>query len=410
MKDNKKPDAVRRTLVSLAISSGLVSSVAQAAPLLNAGARRIIAPNSWIEVNLGVFEKNLSNVRHVLTKGTKLCAVVKADAYGVGLATLMPSIIKANVTCIGIASTEEARLVRASGFKGQLLRVRAAFPDEIAAALPYDVEELVGNAELARSIGALAEQEKRVIKVHLALNASGMSRNGLDLETEKGKAEAMAILQVRGINTVGIMTHFAVAERKDVLHALEVFKQDCEWIFANTRLTRSQVMLHAANSFATLNLPESHLDMVRTGAALYGYIGSRPAFDHVVAFKSRVAAVNFYPRGNTVGYDRAFTLERDSLLANIPVGYSDGYRRAFTNKGSVLVRGERAPVVGKVSMNTLMVDVTDIAGVRSGDEVVLFGKQGSEEVTQAEVEEITGVLLADQYAVWGNSNPKIAVY
>jgi alanine racemase len=173
-----------------------------------------------------------------------------------------------------------------------------------------------------------------------------------------------------------------------------------------TQLQRSDVLLRVANSFATLNVPEAHLDMVRTGAALYGYVGPRPAFQHVVSFKSRVASVNPYPAGNTVGYDRTFTLKRDSVLANLPVGYSDGYRRAYTNKGSVLVRGQRASVVGKVSMNTTMLDVTDIPGVKPGDEIVLFGKQGGGEITQAEIEQLTGVLLADQYAVWGNSNPR----
>lgn len=126
-------------------------------------------------------------------------------------------------------------------------------------------------------------------------------------------------------------------------------------------------------------------------------------------FKTHVASVNSYPAGNTVGYDHTFTLTRDSKLANITVGYSDGYHRVFTNKGVVLIEGRRVPVVGKVSMNTLMVDVTDVPEVKAGDEVVLFGKQGGAEVTQAEIEEINGALLADLYTVWGNSNPKIMV-
>ena len=119
-----------------------------------------------------------------------------------------------------------------------------------------------------------------------------------------------------------------------------------------------------------------------------------------------MASVQAYPKGNTVNYDRTYTLTRDSLLANLPIGYSDGYRRAFSNKGSVLVHGRRAPVVGRVTMNTTMVDVTDIPGVEAGDEVVLFGRQGADEITQAEIEELTGVILADQYTVWGTSNPK----
>ena len=120
-----------------------------------------------------------------------------------------------------------------------------------------------------------------------------------------------------------------------------------------------------------------------------------------------MASVQAYPAGDTVSYDRTCVLKRDSLLANIPVGYSDGYRRAYSNKGAMLIRGQRAPVMGNVTMNTTMVDVTDIPGVQAGDEVVLFGKQGDAEITLAEVEQITGVILADQYTVWGTSNPKI---
>ncbi|KWN81055.1 alanine racemase [Burkholderia ubonensis] len=396
---------VRRSLIATAIAGGLVAPFAYAAPMLSAGGHRPIAPNAWIEVNLGAFERNLSYIQQLLANGAKLCAIMKADAYGMGIETLMPTLLKAGVPCVGITSTEEARVVRASGFTGQLMRVRAAAPDEVEEALTYDVEELVGNAELARKISEIARRRRQVVSVHLALNSSGISRNGLDLKSSSGKEDAMAIIQVQGLRVVGVMTHFAVEDRPDVLRSLDAFKRDCEWLFANTNLARSDVTLHAANSFATLNVPESHLDMVRTGAAMYGHIGP---FDQIAAFKSRVAAVNVYPAGRHVGYDRTYTLKRDSMVANITVGYSDGYLRAFTNRGSVLVRGQRAPVIGKVSMNTLMVDVTNISGVRPGDEVVLFGKQGSHEITQAEIEEAAGVGLVDLSVTWGNANPKIA--
>ncbi|WII94020.1 alanine racemase C-terminal domain-containing protein [Kingella negevensis] len=126
-----------------------------------------------------------------------------------------------------------------------------------------------------------------------------------------------------------------------------------------------------------------------------------------MSFKSRVGSVNSYPAGSTVGYDRTFTLKRDSCLANLSFGYSDGYRRAFTNKEHVLIRGHKVPVVGKISMNTTMVDVTDFPDIQENDGVVIFGKQGKEEIKQAEIEEIDDMLFADVYTMWGNSNPKI---
>ena len=148
--------------------------------------------------------------------------------------------------------------------------------------------------------------------------------------------------------------------------------------------------------------------MVRPGGALYGYGGTpKPPFAHVASFKTTVASVQAYRAGDRVSYDGTWTLQRDSLLANLPVGYSDGYRRAHSNQADVLVRGQRARVLGNVTMNTTMVDVTDIPGVRAGDEVVLFGAQGDERITQAEIEKISGVVLADQYTIWGASNPKI---
>ena len=230
------------------------------------------------------------------------------------------------------------------------------------------------------------------------------------MTTAQGRRDAVAITKVPNLEVKAIMTHFAVEDAADVRAGLKAFNEQAQWLINVAQLDRSKITLHAANSFATLEVPEARLDMVRPGGLLFG--DTVPAFTEykrVMQFKSHVASVNSYPKGNTVGYDRTYTLARDSKLANITVGYSDGYRRAFTNKGIVLINGHRVPVVGKVSMNTLMVDVTDVPTVKSGDEVVLFGKQGKVETTQTEVEDINGALLADLYTVWGNSNPKVLV-
>lgn len=400
----------RRRFVAAAVGTALVASIdAKSAPLLGRQKKwRAEAANSWIEVDVGVFEENLRLVQATLAKGARLCAIMKADAYGIGIDMLMPSIIAARVPYVGIASTEEARMVRACGFKGRMIRVRSATLDEVEAALPYRVEELVGNLDAARAMGARADKRGCAMPVHLALNAGGMSRNGLEMATEQGQRDARELAATKGLRIVGMMTHFPNEDRSDTLKVLGAFKEQTAWLLANSELRREDIILHTANSFATLHVPEAHLDMTRTGGALYGYGGTeKPPFAHVASFKTRVTSVNAYPAGNTVSYDRTFTLKRDSLLANLPVGYSDGYRRAYSNKGAVLIRGQRAPVVGNVTMNTTMVDVTDIPGVRAGDEVVLFGQQGGARITQAEIEELTGMILADQYTIWGNSNPKI---
>ncbi|VVO29176.1 alanine racemase [Pseudomonas fluorescens] len=402
-----------RTL--LALSLGLVFLQGQtfaAAPLsvTDSAAHASADNNAWVEINKAAFEHNIRALQATLADASKICAVLKADAYGHGIGLLMPSVIAMGVPCVGIASNEEARVVRESGFKGQLMRVRTAAPSELEAALAYDIEELLGNFDFALQASLIARRHGRPLVVHLGLNSNGMSRNGLDMSTVQGRRDALAITQLPNLEVKAIMTHFAVEEAAQVRAGLKAFNEQANWLMSVAQLDRSTITLHSANSFATLRVPESRLDMVRPGSALFGDTGPSPSeYQRVMQFKSRVASVNSYPKGNTVGYDRAYTLSRDSKLANITVGYSDGYIRAFTNKGFVLIGGHRVPVVGKVSMNTLMVDVTDAPAVKSGDEVVLFGKQGSAEIAQGEVEGINGVLMADLFTLWGNSNPKVLV-
>ena len=336
--------------------------------------------------------------------------MLKADAYGHGISLLMPSVIKAGVPYVGITSNEEAAAVRASGYAGKIMRLRTATRSEIEAALPYRVEELLGNLELAREASAIATAHHAEIRFHFALNSAGMSRNDLELSTDAGKAEALELLKLPGLRCVGIMTHFPTEDVEGVRAGLAVFNREAAWLISEGSLDRSKLLLHTANSYATLAVPEAHLDLIRPGSILYGDgFTSRTEFHRVMTLKSRVASVSAYPAGNTVSYDRTYTLKRDSRLANIPIGYSDGYRRVFSNKGQVLIRGHRCPVVGRVTMNTMMVDVTDFPDVRPSDEVVLFGKQGADEIRQAELEGIAGALLLDMSTVWAQSNPKFLV-
>ncbi|MDT4827069.1 Lysine/arginine racemase [compost metagenome] len=406
----------RHTLSRLAIALTLASSagLSYAAPLLDAtrdnvpAAARMAESNAWLEIDQAAFENNIVRIQKLVAGKSQVCAVMKADAYGTGIALLVPSAIRMGIGCIGVASNEEARIVREKGFKGRLMRLRTASLGEMEDALPYGMDEMVGNLEVARQLDALAQRNGRKLAVHLALNSAGMGRNGLEVGTAQGQKDAVAMVALPHLEVVGIMTHFPVEEREDVLKGLARFKEQSAWLIEQAKLDRSKVLLHCANTFTTLEVPEGWLDMVRPGAALYGYpVGGHEEFQRVMQFKSQVASVNAYPAGSSVSYDRTYTLTRDSLIANIPAGYSDGYRRAFSNKASVLINGQRARVIGKVTMNTLMVDVTDIQGVKPGDEVVLYGKQGKDEITQAELEAINGALLADLYTVWGNSNPKV---
>lgn len=369
----------------------------------------VVVNNAKIEISRSALEYNIQKVQKLLGDKSSLCAILKGDAYGHDLSQVTPVMLKNNVQCIGVASNQEMQTVRDLGFKGRLMRVRNATEQEMRQAMEYDAEELIGNLDMAKRLDAIAAQQGKNLRVHLALNSGGMSRNGLEVSNTEGLNEAKAISQLPHLKIVGIMSHYPEEDAAAVRKDLARFKVQSKQVLDITGLKRDEVTLHVANTFATLTVPESWLDMVRVGGVFYGDTIASNDYKRVMTFKSSIAAVSHYPKGNTVGYDRTYTLKRDSVLANIPVGYADGYRRVFSNAGHVLIQGQRVPVLGKTSMNTVMVDVTDLKTVNPGDEVVLFGKQGKAEVTASEVEDISGALFTEMSILWGATNKRILV-
>jgi alanine racemase len=348
---------------------------------------------------------------------------MKADAYGNGIALLIPSILAKQVGDVAITSNDEARVARQLGYRGRIYRIRTATPDEMEDGFVFGIIELIGNPEAAARLQALYQKRKtgRALPVHLALNAGGMSRNGVELSTEYGKADARAMLALPGLKITGAMTHYPSEEAADILAQLAQFNADVAWL-NQQGLNPAGITRHTANTFAALTQPAARLDMVRIGGAIYGDPGSTKsdAFALVPTIKARVAAVNHYPAGQTVNYDRTFRLARESWLANIPIGYSDGIRRGFShanrpefpaetkNDSAVLIGGQRFPIVGRVTMNTLMADVTGWQGkIGIGDEVVLLGTQGSQRIAQAEFEANSNGYAAEMLAMLGATMPKV---
>lgn len=398
------------TKCALALSL-VFPSVAISAPLLSldtlTNQEKIQQTNAWLEIDTKAFQHNIDTLKQTLSENTKVCAIMKADAYGNGIEGLMASVIDRNVECIGITSNEEARIVRAKGFEGEIMRVRAATPNEIQSGLDYQIEELIGSSEQANTIAKLAKKNNTIIPVHLAINAGGMGRNGLDLTQLEGKKEALNIAFNGHVNIVGIMTHFPNESVEEIRTKLNLFKQESQWLIDEAQLNRENITLHVANSYTTINLPEAHLDMVRPGGLLYGDMPSNPEYQRIVRFKTSVASLNYLPKGSTIGYSSTYVLGRDSILANLPLGYSDGYVRSIGNNGYVLINGQKANVVGVTSMNTTMVDVTDIADVQPGDEVVLFGSQNEETIETKEMEAFSSRSMPELYVIWGATNPKV---
>ncbi|WP_349319560.1 alanine racemase [Asticcacaulis sp. MM231] len=407
--------------------TALTAVRAAAAPVLTANnsgltleqARR---RNGWIEIDADAFEANIDTVNSLLGQ-VRLCAVMKADAYGNGIALLMPSIIKKQISDVAITSNDEARVARELGYQGRLIRVRTATPDEMEDGLPFAIEELIGNPDSAAFLQALAKKQTRPtsLPVHLALNSGGMSRNGVELSTDYGQKDARTITSCDKLRIAGAMTHYPSEDAADILGQLQHYHADLAWLNAQG-VKSGKLIRHTANSFATLEHRDTWLDMVRVGGLLYGDPGSvkTNAYLPTMTIKSRVAAINHYPAGQTVNYDRTYRLERESWLANIPLGYSDGYRRGFShanraefpaegrNHTEVLIGGRRFPVVGRVTMNTMMVDVTDRPNaLHLDDEVVLFGAQGHERITQAEFEANGSAYGPEMLGILGAALPRV---
>ncbi|MDD3586281.1 MAG: alanine racemase [Thermoguttaceae bacterium] len=370
-------------------------------------ANAVQGANAWLEIDSQQFEDNIKLIRKMVGDKVDICAILKADAYGHGLSLLMPSVLKLKIKTIGIASNQEAALVRSFGFKGTVARVRLATLGEIENGMQYDMEELLGNLEQARQVDRIAAKAGVTLRYHLSINSGGMDRNGLDLATKEGKSDALAIAKLSHLKLVGIMTHYAVKNIPEIRQRQALFNEETSWFIKAAKLDRSKITLHSAASYAAVFVPESRCDMVRPGSVLFGTLPQDGRFKSIMSFKTCVTGVNSYTKGTQVGYDHTYTLTRDSRLANLPVGFSDGYRRDFSNRGQVLIRGHRVPVVGYTSMNTTMVDVTDYPDIRADDEVVIYGKQGKDEITRDEICQINHSTFHDMCTLWGNSNPKI---
>ena len=362
--------------------------------------------SSWLEVDGDAFDGNVRSMMQLLEGRALLCAVIKSDAYGHGADILLPFLVRQNVPYIGVGSNNEAELARSHGFDGKLLRVRAAAPQEVRAGMGFFIEELVSDPQSAFAMSRIAEETGRKLRVHLDINSSGISRHSLDVSSSHGKACAVGILSQPWLEPAGIMTHFPCDDVNNIDKGLRRFRAESQAILQAAEVPRSAVLLHAANSFSTLNVRASWLDMVRTGAVLYGDTEpGQPGFSRCLTFKARIGSVNTYPAGSKVGYGLTHTLATESRLATVTVGYGDGYRRALGRRSAdhrcdVLLRGQRVPIVDVISMNSMVVDVTSLPEVLPGDEVVLFGRQDRSEITPEELEAANAGILADLYTVW----------
>lgn len=347
----------------------------------------------YAEINLDAIVKNVDNLMALTKENTGALAVVKADGYGHGDVAVAKAVVQ-KVTGYAVATLDEAVNLRENGVKKPILVLGYVDPYEFDILVSHEITATVFDVETAQLLADAARVQKKQAHCHIKVD-TGMRRIGLEPD-ENGIAIVKQITALKELSADGIFTHFAASDETDKTSAEHQFKLFTDF---TGRLEKEGIHFtyrHCANSAAVIDMPQVDLDMVRLGIAMYGMYPSDevkkekvelfPALD----LKSHVTMVKEIPAGEKVSYGGTFTTTRTTKLATVSVGYGDGYPRALSSKGYVLVRGQKAPIVGRVCMDQMMVDVTDIENVTRADIVTLIGKDGDAEITVEEIAALAG--------------------
>jgi alanine racemase len=321
---------------------------------------------TWTEIDLDAILSNYLEIKRIVS-GAEVMAVVKADAYGHGASVIARALEQANVAFLATATPAEAVQLRQAAISVPILVLSGMTAEQLPLLRHHDFIPTIYDREFLTHLNEFAKRHRRSITVHLKVD-TGMGRLGLAAE----EAADMLRNPYPYIKIEGVFTHFATADLLDDSFTIEQLNQFARFVgdFPGIK------WVHAANSAAVLNYPQSHFGLVRPGLLLYGIspMGEAPQFKPALSLKSKIIYLNQIQKGEAVGYGRTFVADRESLIATIPVGYSDGLRRSLSNKLMVDVRGKLCRIAGTISMDLSMIDVTDMADeVQLFDEVTLIG-------------------------------------
>jgi len=340
---------------------------------------------TWAEINLGAIAHNLQEIKKKVAPA-EIMAVIKADAYGHGLKEVARVALENNARYLGVSAVEEGVQLRKQTTT-PILVFGGFFENQIKACLEHDLELTLFDFERAGALSKQAQASGNSAKVHIKVD-TGMTRVGV--HWQESLDFICRVSELRYVKIVGIYTHFASADAKDKSFA-KTQLQRFQKVLTELEMRNIQIPLkHTANSGAILDLPESYFDMVRPGVSIYGYYPSFEATESInlqpaMSFKSQVVAVKQVESGTKISYDSTYETVKQTKIVTVPVGYADGYNRLLSNQGEVLIRGKRYPVVGQVCMDFIMVDIGLENDIQTGDEVVLLGCQGDEEISIYEI-------------------------
>jgi alanine racemase len=363
----------------------------------------------WIEIDLDAVRHNFKSIREKVGNGIKILAVVKADAYGHGAVEVSKILSKNGVDMFGIADPEEGIELRENNINVPILLLNPILPEQTEEVLRYSLGITVYNLNTAKKISEIAKRSHYKTRVHVEVD-TGMGGTGV--HPDKVLSFIKSLLVIKNLTIEGIFTHFHSCDEKD-----KSFTHEQTKIFKKTlkQLGEEKIhipLIHAANSAAILDIPDSYFNMVRPGLILYGifpssYVSKNINLKPVMSLKARIINLKHLDSGSTVSYGRTFKISKSTSVATIPVGYKDGFSRCFSNLGNVLVNGIRTPIIGRVCMDRCFIDVTNVPNVNIGSEVVLYGKQKNEAISIESSVELIDTIPYEIVCNIGRKVPKI---
>lgn len=367
----------------------------------------------WAEIDLDAVCHNMQQMQQNIAPQTKIVGVIKTDGYGHGAVPIARELEKMeSVWGYATATVEEALSLRRAGMEKPVLILGYTFPYCYEDLITYDIRPAVFREDMLQELSACAGKLGKHAKVHIKVD-TGMTRVGIRPD-QSGLSFVRKVLDTEGIELEGIFTHFARADETDKTHAYRQLRQFRDFAELAERETGYDIPLkHCSNSAGIIELPEANMDLVRAGITLYGLWPSDQvsreivSLQPVLSLKSRIVYLKEVDAGTQISYGGTYVTPHRMRVATIPVGYGDGYPRGLSNKGYVLIRGRKAPILGRVCMDQFMVSVEEIPDVREGDVVTLIGRDQEAQITMEELGELSGRFNYELACDLGNRIPRM---
>lgn len=361
-------------------------------------------------VNLDALATNYRILQQRVGQDVQIMAMVKADAYGHGMIESAAGFSQAGCRAFGVAEIQEGIALRQAGIPGQIFVLLGFLSSQAHHFFQYDLTPVILDEQSLYWLSQHAVANNKEISVHVKVDC-GMGRLGIHPSELPGLL--VTIEQLPGISLAGIMSHFPMADDLNSSQTPDMFER--YRVLCTNHCQNTPVLCHIANSGAALYFPQTRCQMVRLGISLYGYypdgIQGRErevgeALIPAMSFTTRIIQIKTVPVGTGISYGHTFVTKKETRIAVLPVGYADGVLRSLSNRGQVLIHGQRAGIIGRICMNLCMVDITEISGVQTGDEVVILGSQGHETITADEIAGWMGTISYEVLCLFGNNNER----